>query len=662
MNENILLTITMLVSNREDTIEKCLRSIKHLLETVPSELIVVDTAGNEVCMDIVRQYTDNIVKFEWCNDFAAARNAGVERAQGRWIMYLDDDEWFESTEELENFFLSDTYRKYNSASYVQRNYLDILGMQWSDMDVIRLVKREKGTRFARKIHECLEPVKDPVCYLHDYVHHYGYVYKTPEERTKHYWRNIKLLLELHEEMPQDSHTTAQLIQEYVGVKEYFSAIQLCKEIWTAKDCWNTSDKARYATYAMMTEARLYGLQKRYADGYEIGKEMLRQKNISILAKGILFNFMSEFCWRLKKYEEGLEYIDSYFDCLKKWKKYPDKKSLDAFSACAKYMDSQEIVPLSLLRMHLYVLLKNWQKAEEAFLDIDWQGGPVPYLVETPADLIALLTCGSYRPEYLAALSDLYQNKEVMRSFFYSAIDALGPEDKENLLPYLYQISPQDVRMCSYHIIHAGNQGDTEAAIPALEKMRERNYPFFLEDEDYWDSLQKLNVNLNDYMTDLNTYHWMEMAKRLWDVLKLDVCEKAYSCLVRGLERTDLRYLHISALLMEKKLMEKEKMLEKVLSGADEAVEEMDSSEEIWNELYQMSQYWVSCAASLYREDVFMGDLISAIPHCYQFGWYIMQAGAVKNDNTSLFVHKVADAAKAYPALKELCKKVMRASV
>ena len=656
MNENILLTITMLVSDRKDTIEKCMKSLVHLRETVPSELIVVDTAGNEACMNIVRQYTDNIVRFEWCDDFAAARNAGLEKAKGRWVMYLDDDEWFESTQELENFFLSDTSRKYNAAAYVQRNYQDLWGIQRDDVDVIRVVRRDKGIRFKRKIHEFIEPIREPICYLHDYVHHYGYIYKTPEEKNRHYWRNIKLLQELHEETPKDTHTTAQLIQEYVGVEEYFSAIQLCKEIWTWKDCWNTTFDARYATYAVMTEARLYGLQKRYADGYEIGKEMLRQKGISLLAQGILFNFMTEFCWRLKKYEEAIQYCEKYFECLKKWKKYPNKKSLDAFSVCAKYMGPQEISALSMLRLHLHVLLKDWKKAEEAFLAIEWQDLAVPYMRETPADMIALLTGPLYRDEYLTVLSALY-SKEDMRPLIYSAIEALGAEEKENLLPYLHQISPQDVKMCSYHIIYAGNQGDAEAAIPALEKMREQNYPFFLEDEAYWDSLQKLNINLNAYMTDLNTYHWMEMAKRLWDVLKLEACEKAYSCLVRGLERTDLRYLHIGALLMEKKLLEKEKVLEE---ENEDTLTEFTAGE-IWNDLYQMSQFWVSCAATLYREDVFMGDMISAIPHCYQFGWYIMQAGAVKNDNTSLYIHKIADAAKAYPTFKELCKMVIRES-
>ena len=661
MNENILLTITMLVSNREDTIEKCMKSLVHLRETVPSELIVVDTAGNQVCMDIVRQYTDNIVRFEWCNDFSAARNAGVEKARGEWLMYLDDDEWFESTEELENFFLSDACKKYHAAAYLQRNYQDSLGIQWNDVDVIRLVRREKGTRFIRKIHEYLEPIKNPVCYLHDHVHHYGYVYNTPEERNRHFLRNVQLLLEMHQETPQDTHTTAQLIQEYVGAKEYSSAIQLCKEIWMAKDCWDTTIDARYATYAMMTEAKLYALQKRYADGYEIGKEMLRQKGISILAEGIVCNYMTEFCWRLEKYEEALEYIDRYFDCLKKWEKYPDKKALDAFSDCAPYMSAKEAGQLSMLRLRLCVLLKDWKKAESAFLAIDWQDDVNSCLMQAPADLIVLLTNGSHHPAYVSALSTLYR-KESMRPPIYSAIEAREPEEREILLPYLHQIVPEDVKLCVYHIIYAGKLGEAAAAIPALEKMREENYPFFLEDEAYWDSLEKLNVNLNAYMINLNTYNWMEMAKRLWDVVNLDVCEKAYSCLVCGLEKTDLRYLYISALLMEKKLLEKEKRLERVLSGADGTYEAMDSAEEIWNELFQMSQYWVSCAASLYREDVFMGDLISAIPHCYQFGWYIMQAGAVRQGNPGLFIQKVADAAKAYPALKELCKKVMRESV
>ena len=636
----------MLVSDREDTIEKCMKSLANLRERVPSELIVVDTAGNEACMDIVRRYTDNIVRFEWCNDFAAARNVGVAKARGKWLMFLDDDEWFESTEELENFFLSKECNKYNAAAYLQRNYQDLLGIQWSDTDVTRLVRRVKETRFVGKVHEYLSPIETPVRYLHDYVHHYGYVYKSPEEKNKHYWRNIQLLLEEHKEIPQDTHTTAQLVQEYVGVKEYFSAIQLCKEIWRAKDCWSTVFNARYATYAMMTEEKLYSLQKRYADGYEAGKEMLEQKGISLLAEGIVCNYMAEFCWRQEKYEEALEYIDRYFDCLKKWEKYPDPKSLDAFSACAEYMSPKEARQLSMMRLHLNVQLKDWKKAEAALPAVDWQED-ASYLTQTPADLIALLAGGSHHPACISALGVLYK-KESMRPQIYSAIEALEPEGREILLPYLLQISPEDVKLCSYHIIYAGKLGETAIAVHALEKMCREGYPLFLEEEEYWDSLKKLNVNINEYMPELSMYGWMELTKRLWALVPLKVCETAYVCLVRGMEKTDLRYLYLSALTVEKRLLSEEEQ------GALASL----VPDEIWDRLNQLSQYWVSCAASLYREDVFLGDLLSAIPPCYQFGWYIMQANAVKNVNLSLFLHKTADAAKAYPAMKELCKKVI----
>ena len=666
MSENILLTITMLVSDRKDTIEKCLKSLEHLRETVPSELIVVDTAGNEACMDIVRQYTDQIVRFAWCNDFSAARNAGVEKAKGQWLMYLDDDEWFESTQELENFFLSGEYRNFFCAAYLQRNYSDFTGKHWKDSRVIRLVRREKETRFIRKIHEQFFPLNSPVCYMNDYVHHYGYAYRSKEEKDRHLWRNIRLLLEERKNRPEDTQITAQRIQEYAVAEEHFSAIELCKELWMEKDNWAVVSRAQYATYAAGVELRMYLSQKRYTDGYDAGKNMLailQKWDNTILVKGLLCNLMTEFCYRLGKYEEVLEYIDLFFDCKKEWDLYPNPNSLDAFSECAVYVNAREASRLALLRLHIHVLQEDWEKAESALLAIGWQGDDVLIIPDTPADVIALLNENVYGETeettltYLSSLNAIYTKKD-MRSAFYDAIDKLEPEQKGNLLPYLYQISPEDIKMCVYHVIYAGHQGEIEAAVPALEKMQEENYPFFLEDKEYWDSLQKLGININAYMTSLSINRWMEMAKRLWDVMELSACEKVYPCLIRGLEKTDLRYLYVSALLQEKKLLEKEKTLQ----GTGGSANEMYATEEIWNELHQMSQYWVSCAASLYREDVFMGDLIKAIPPCYQFGWYIMQANAVRSGNPSLFIQKVADAAKAYPVLKELCKKVIRETV
>ena len=96
MSNRVLLTISVLISNRPDTVRKCLDSIRPLLARVSSELILVDTGCGEQVRGIIEEYTDNIVDFKWCRDFAKARNAGLERAGGEWFLYLDDDEWFEA--------------------------------------------------------------------------------------------------------------------------------------------------------------------------------------------------------------------------------------------------------------------------------------------------------------------------------------------------------------------------------------------------------------------------------------------------------------------------------------------------------------------------------------------------------------------------------------
>ena len=76
-----ILTISLLSSNRRDTIRKCLDSLKTLRERVPSELIIVDTSQNEEMKKILEEYTDKIIPFTWCKDFSKARNAGLDAAK-----------------------------------------------------------------------------------------------------------------------------------------------------------------------------------------------------------------------------------------------------------------------------------------------------------------------------------------------------------------------------------------------------------------------------------------------------------------------------------------------------------------------------------------------------------------------------------------------------
>ena len=221
--EKKLLTISLLVSNRKDTIRKCMESIKPLLEALPSELIAVDTGCTDGSIDIVREYADLIVDFPWCHDFSAARNAGLKKAQGEWFLYLDDDEWFEDVTEIIDFFQSGEYKQYDRAWYVVRNYYDWDGKTYKESMADRVYKRTPQARFVGKVHEAYMPTSSKIKHLSCYAHHYGYVYKSKEAEKKHSERNINLLKKELEENPNDIRMIAQLIQEYIAADNFEEA-------------------------------------------------------------------------------------------------------------------------------------------------------------------------------------------------------------------------------------------------------------------------------------------------------------------------------------------------------------------------------------------------------------------------------------------------------
>lgn len=242
-DKEILVTVSLLVSNRKDTIRKCLDSLKPLLEMVPSELIAVDTVGEENSdgsLGIVKEYTDKIIHFDWCNDFAAARNAGLMRASGKWFLYLDDDEWFEDIMPIVMFFLEGDYKNYDRGWYIVRNYSDFSGKNYGDNVVDRMCRITEKTRFVGRVHECLTPESEKVMKFDCYVHHYGYAYTDEEARIRHTERNMRLLEGELKENPNDLRMNGQMVQECCVVGRYAEAEKIC-EHFLEKNIKNAHD-------------------------------------------------------------------------------------------------------------------------------------------------------------------------------------------------------------------------------------------------------------------------------------------------------------------------------------------------------------------------------------------------------------------------------------
>lgn len=229
--KNPILSVSILVSNRIDTIEKCMESLKPLLEGCPCELVVVDTVGPEQTdgsVDIVRRYTDKIYHFEWCNDFAAARNFGLNKCTGEWFMFLDDDEWFDDVSEILEFFRSGEYLQYQSATYQIRNYTNSEGTEYNMAILGRMVRRKPETRFIGSIHEAFSELQLPCKDFSAYVHHYGYVYSGEEEKIAHIKRNVTLIEKELQKNPKDLRYRAQMAME-LGSFDNEGALRFCEE-------------------------------------------------------------------------------------------------------------------------------------------------------------------------------------------------------------------------------------------------------------------------------------------------------------------------------------------------------------------------------------------------------------------------------------------------
>lgn len=327
-NKKYALTISVLASNRKDTFLKTLESIKPILDNVSSELIVVDTGCDEELLEVIRQYTDKIVKFQWCRDFSKARNAGLEKSQGQWFMYIDDDEWFEDVSEIINFFNTKEHEKYGYAKYRVRNYRDKEGTSWLDTMVGRMFQINQGTRFVDAIHEKPVNIVGPVKIFDSYVHHYGYVYKNEQERNAHLERNISLLRKQIEREPKTARHYAQLAQEYCAAGAGDEAMNVALSGIDNVDVLNEDNhKDLPGLYAVVVWNYLNNMRNEQA--VEKAKEYMKSGYCNKLCEAMLCGFCAVAEYRIVHYKESIGFAERFFDIKKYFEEHVDERHSQA---------------------------------------------------------------------------------------------------------------------------------------------------------------------------------------------------------------------------------------------------------------------------------------------------------------------------------------------
>jgi len=164
----------MIARDEEGMLPDCLESVRGEVD----EIILVDTGSRDGTAELARSLGARVFSFRWRQDFAAARNASLERAAGDWILMLDCDERLDPA--------SRGLLRQAASSGRQDGYLVHLvnlpagAERWL---ALRLFRNRPGVRYQGRIHEQLR-FTGSVAPCDATIHHLGYQPGVIAERDK----------------------------------------------------------------------------------------------------------------------------------------------------------------------------------------------------------------------------------------------------------------------------------------------------------------------------------------------------------------------------------------------------------------------------------------------------------------------------------------------
>lgn len=212
----IRLSLCMITKNEEANIDRCLNSIKGLV----NDIIIVDTGSTDRTIEIAKNHNANIFQHEIVPfSFSKARNISLQYAIGSWILHLDADEELssESISIIENIIRTD-----NNEGHICS--IDLLSNDGRNglFKSIRLFKNNPDVRYYRDCHEEIyfslnklryEFIESPIHILH---HGYNTTDEILEQKAQ---RNLELLLIMYQDQ-QHWLTAYQIGQSYFALNNY----------------------------------------------------------------------------------------------------------------------------------------------------------------------------------------------------------------------------------------------------------------------------------------------------------------------------------------------------------------------------------------------------------------------------------------------------------
>ncbi|WP_083930058.1 glycosyltransferase family 2 protein [Paenibacillus sanguinis] len=227
----MLLSLCMIVKDEADNLGRCLSSVRDAVD----EIIIVDTGSTDNSISIAEAFGAKIFSYPWNGSFANARNFGLEKAKGDWILWMDADEEMEAGDA--NVLRLELHSRNENILLLQlKNYYGDEKPNPYQMYTVahhRVFRNHLGFHFTNPIHEQLYLPEDErrviasgsgLTTLPVSIHHYGYMDQAVTGKQKHE-RNLSMLLEEKAKDSSSLWVDYHLASEYYRIGKYEQAFE-----------------------------------------------------------------------------------------------------------------------------------------------------------------------------------------------------------------------------------------------------------------------------------------------------------------------------------------------------------------------------------------------------------------------------------------------------
>ncbi len=295
----VKISACVITKNEEKNIVRCINSYKDIVD----EIILVDTGSTDNTVEIAKSLGAKIYNYEWCNDFSAAKNFAISKAEGDWIIFLDADEFF-----AEGHCYN--VKKYITLLHGDKKY-DAICCRMANIEEndeiknyvvqIRIFRNHPDIKYINSIHENLRKSSGQLkAFFVDkediLIYHTGYSAGVGITKAE---RNLKLLLESKEKGYFPPHFNGYMSDCYFILKDWDNAIIY------AQECINGG--VSFFGYNIKPYINIIESMIQRGDDTELIIERLEEFIKEFSDNPTFYVFMGDALYKLKRYTEAFEF-------------------------------------------------------------------------------------------------------------------------------------------------------------------------------------------------------------------------------------------------------------------------------------------------------------------------------------------------------------------